>query len=260
MKIKSILVSQPKPTNNKSPYLDLAEKLSLKIEFRPFVQVESVSVKDFRKSRVNIAEHTAVIMTSRTAVDHFFCMCENLKIMINDDWKFFCLSEAISLYLQKYVVYRKRKIFSGNGKFDDLLKVIKENPDEKYLIPLSNVHKKEIPNKLNKAEIDHTIAILYKTVAADLSDLKDVNFDILAFFSPSGINSLIKNFPDFEQNNTKIAAFGPTTAKAVEKHNLRLDIKAPTKKHPSMTMALEDYITEHNKEVLKNQRNKKRQA
>ncbi len=248
MKIKSILVSQPKPQNNKSPYLDLAEKLSLKIDFRPFVQIESVSVKDFRKSRVDISAHTAIIITSRTAVDHFFQMCDNLKIMINDDWKFFCLSEAISFYLQKYVVYRKRKIFNGNGNFDDLVKILKEHPDESFLVPLSDVHKKEIPTKLNKAKLDYSIAILYKTVSSDLSDLRDVNYDVLAFFSPAGIASLKKNFPEFVQGDTKIAAFGPSTAKAVEKYGLRLDVKAPSDKFPSMTMALENYIAEFNKQ------------
>lgn len=247
MKIKSILVSQPKPENEKSPYFDLAQKLSLRIDFRPFVQVEGVSVKDFRKSRVDISQHSAIILTSRTAVDHFFKMCENLKIMINDNWKFFCTSEAISFYLQKYVVYRKRKIFYSNGTFDDLLKMIIQHPDEKYLLPLSNVHKQDIPNKLDKANIKYTKAILHKTVCADLSDLKDVNYDMLVFFSPSGIVSLKQNFPDFIQNEKLIAAFGPSTAKAVESNGLRLDIKAPTIQHPSMTMALENFITEFNK-------------
>lgn len=247
VKIKSILVSQPKPENNKSPYLDLADKLSLRVDFRPFVQVESVSVKDFRKSRVEISGHTAIILTSRTSVDHFFKMCENLKIMVNDNWKFFCLSEAISFYLQKYVVYRKRKIFYSNGIFDDLLKTIKQHAEESFLLPLSNVHKQEIPIKLDAAGINYTKAILYKTVCADLSDLKDVNYDVLVFFSPSGIASLMKNFPDFIQNDTCIAAFGPTTAKAVQNHGLRLDIHAPTSQYPSMTMALEHFITEYNK-------------
>ncbi len=247
MKIKSILVSQPKPENDKSPYSDLAQKLSLRIDFRPFVQVEGVSVKDFRKSRVDITQHSAIILTSRTAVDHFFKMCENLKIMINDAWKFFCTSEAISFYLQKYVVYRKRKIFYSNGRFDDLLKMIVQHPDENYLLPLSNVHKQEIPDKLDAANIKYTKAILHKTVCADLSDLKDVDYNMLVFFSPSGIASLKQNFPDFVQNETCIAAFGPSTAKAVENHGLRLDVGAPTPEFPSMTMALEHFITEYNK-------------
>ncbi len=251
MKIKNILVSQPKPESDKSPYLDLAQKLSVKIDFRPFVQVESVSVKNFRKTRIDISKHSAIILTSRTAVDHFFNMCEKLKIMINDNWKFFCLSEAIAFYLQKYVIYRKRKVFSSNGSFDDLLKVIQEHSEEFFLLPLSNVHKFEIPKKLEKANIKYTKAILYKTVASDLSDLKDINYDILVFFSPSGIVSLLKNFPDFNQRDIRIAAFGPSTAKAVENHKLRLDIKVPTPECSSMTLALEKYITEFNKNAKK---------
>lgn len=251
MKIKSILVSQPKPQNDKSPYFDLAKKLSLKIDFRPFVKVEGVSVKDFRKSRVDISKHSSIILTSRTAVDHFFNMCDKLRIMINDDWKYFCTSEAIAFYLQKYVVYRKRKIFSVNGRFDDLLKLIKQHSGESFLLPLSDVHKQEVPNKLEKANIRFTKAILYKTVCADLTDLKDVDYDILVFFSPSGIASLKRNFPDFVQDKTFIAAFGSSTSKAVENHGLRLDIKVPTPKCSSMTMALEHFIAEHNKNSKK---------
>lgn len=242
MKIKSILVSQPKPATDKSPYFDLAKKYNLKIDFRPFVQVEGVSVKEFRQSRVDICTHTAIIFNSRTAVDHFFRICEELKITIVDSWKYFCISESIAFYLQKYVVYRKRKIFYGNGCFDDLLDLIQKNPDEKFLVPLSDIHKQEIPSKLSKANIDYTKAILYRTVSADLSDLKDVNYDVLVFFSPAGVASLLQNFPDFHQNGTKIATFGPATAKAVETHSLRLDIKAPVTNAPSMTAALEQFI------------------
>ncbi|PLX07680.1 MAG: uroporphyrinogen-III synthase [Marinilabiliales bacterium] len=242
MKIKSILVSQPKPLTDRSPYFDLAKKYSLKIDFRPFVQVEGVSVKEFRKSRVDICAHSAVIFNSRTAVDHFFRICEELKITIKDTWKYFCISESIAFYLQKYVVYSKRKIFYGNGTFDDLLENIKKYSDEKFVVPLSDIHKQEIPSKLTKANIDFTKAILYRTVSYDLSDLKDVNYDILVFFSPAGVASLLQNFPDFHQNSTKIATFGPSTAKAVDTHGLRLDIKAPVQNSPSMTAALEQYI------------------
>ena len=202
MKIKSILVSQPKPATVKSPYFDLAKKYNLKIDFRPFVQVEGVSVKEFRQSRVDICAHTAIIFNSRTAVDHFFRICEELKITIVDTWKYFCISESIAFYLQKYVVYRKRKIFYGNGCFDDLLDLIQKNPDEKFLVPLSDIHKQEIPSKLSKANINYSKAILYRTVSADLSDLKDVNYDVLVFFSPAGVASLLQNFPDFHQNGT----------------------------------------------------------
>ncbi len=245
MKIKSILVSQPKPLTDKSPYFDLSKKYNLKIDFRPFVQVEGISVKEFRKSRVDICANSAVIFNSRTAVDHFFRVCEEMKIPIKDTWKYFCISESIAFYLQKYVVYRKRKIFFGNGTFDNLLEIIKKYSDEKYIIPLSDIHKQEIPSKLTKANIDFTKAILYRTVSADLSDLKNVNYDILVFFSPAGLASLFQNFPDFNQNSTKIATFGPATAKSVETHGLRLDIKAPVPNAPSMTAALEQYIKAH---------------
>lgn len=242
MKIKNILVSQPKPETEKSPYYDLAKKCNLKVEFRPFVQVEGVSVKEFRQSKVDIAEHTAVIFNSRTAVDHFFRMCEELKVPINDMWKYFCFSEAIAHYLQKYVVYRKRKIFYGNSTFDDLMITIQKYADEKYLVPLSDVHKQEIPNKLAKANIKHTKAILYRTVSANLSDVDISNYDVLVFFSPAGVASLKQNFPDFIQGETCIAAFGPTTASAVENLNFRLDIKAPIQDAPSMPAALELFI------------------
>ncbi len=247
MKIKSILVSQPKPVSEKSPYFDLAKKYNLKIDFRPFVQVERIPTRDFRKTRIDICEHSAVIFNSRNAVDHFFKTCEDLKITVKDTWKYFCMSESIAFYLQKYVVYRKRKIFFGNGKFDDLLCMIKKYSEEKFIVPLSDIHKQEIPNKLSKAKINFTKAILYRTVSADLSDLKDVNYDLLVFFSPAGVTSLLQNFPDFSQNETKIATFGPTTAKAVTSHGLRLDVKAPIPKAPSMTAAIEQYIKKQKK-------------
>lgn len=242
MKIKSILVSQPKPATDKSPYFDLAKKYNLKIDFRPFVQVEGATVKQFRQSRVDINAHTAIIFNSRTAVDHFFRICEEIKVTVQDTWKYFCISESIAFYLQKYVVYRKRKIFFGNGRFDDLMDIIKKNKDEKFLVPLSDIHKQEIPMKLEKANVDFTKAILYRTVSADLSDLKDVNYDCLVFFSPAGVASLLQNFPDFDQKTTQIATFGPSTAQAVDAHKLRLDIQAPVPNAPSMTAALEQFI------------------
>lgn len=247
MKIKSILVSQPKPATAKSPYFDLAENNNVKIDFRPFIQVEGISAKEFRKTRIRILEHTAVIFTSRTAIDHYFRISQELRITIPDTMKYFCISEATAFYLQKYIVYRKRKIFYGNGKFSDLINVMKKHKGEKFLVPLSDIHKQEIPELLNKGGFKYTKAILYRTVSNDLSDLKDVNYDILVFFSPSGIKSLFQNFPDFAQNETRIASFGPTTAKAVHDAGLRLDIEAPTAQAPSMTMALEQYIKKANK-------------
>nr|WP_319572828.1 uroporphyrinogen-III synthase [uncultured Draconibacterium sp.] len=247
MKVKSILVSQPEPSTAKSPYFELAEKNGLKIDFRPFIQVEGVPAKEFRQTRTQILEHTAVIFTSRTAIDHFFRIAQELRITVPDSMKYFCISEATAFYLQKYIVYRKRKIFYADGRFTDLVNVMKKHKDEKFLVPLSDIHKQEIPTLLDKGGYKYTKAILYRTVSADLSDLADIKYDVLVFFSPSGIKSLFQNFPDFEQNSTRIACFGPSTAKAVEEAGLRLDIQAPTAQAPSMTMALEQYIKKNNK-------------
>jgi uroporphyrinogen-III synthase len=242
LKIKKILVSQPEPETEKSPYFDLAKKYNLDIDFRPFIQVEGVDVKEFRQERINILDYSSVVLTSRTAVDHFFRICEEMRITVPDTLKYFCVSEAIAFYLQKYIVYRKRKIFFGKGRFDDLLEMIEKHKDEHFLLPLSDMYQPSIPKKMNKLKVKYKIAILYRTVVSDLSDLSDVNYDILVFFSPSGINSLLENFPEFRQNDTKIAAFGPTTSKAVKDAKLRLDIQAPMPEAPSMTMALEQYI------------------
>ena len=247
MKIKSILVSQPEPQTAKSPYFELAEKNGLKIDFRPFIQVEGVPAKEFRQTRIQVLDHTAVIFTSRTAIDHYFRICQDLRITVPDSMKYFCISEATAFYLQKYIVYRKRKIFYANGKFADLTNVMKKHAGERFLVPLSDIHKQEIPELLDKGGFNYTKAILYRTVSADLSDLADIKYDILVFFSPSGIKSLFQNFPDFEQNSTRIACFGPSTAQAVHDAGLRLDIEAPTAQAPSMTMALEQYIKKQNK-------------
>jgi uroporphyrinogen-III synthase len=247
LKVKKILVSQPKPDTEKSPYFELAARSNIKIDFRPFIQVEGVSAKEFRQTRIQILDHSAVLFTSRTAIDHFFRIAQEMRIHVPDTMKYFCISEATAFYLQKYIVYRKRKIFYGNGKFADLMDVMKKHKDEKYLVPLSHIHKPEIPILLTQGGFTYTKAILYRTISSDLSDLKDVNYDILVFFSPSGIRSLLQNFPDFKQNDTRIASFGPSTAKAVKEAGLRLDIQAPTPQAPSMTMALEQYIKNTNK-------------
>ncbi len=248
MKIKKILVSQPKPDSDKSPFAEFSERNNVKVDFRPFIQVEGVSVKEFRKFRINILEYTSVIFTSRTAVDHFFRICEELRITVPDSFKYFCISESTAFYLQKYIVYRKRKIFFGNNKIEDLSEILLKNKNEKYLVPLSDIHQQEIPRKLTKLNLKYTKVILYRTVCADLSDLAEVDYDILVFYSPLGIQSLFKNFPDFKQNETRIASFGPSTAKAVKDAGLRLDIQAPMPKAPSMTMALEQYIQKVNKD------------
>jgi uroporphyrinogen-III synthase len=247
LKVKSILVTQPKPETEKSPYFDLAKKFNIKIDFRPFIHVEGVPASEFRKTKINILDHTAVILTSRNAVDHYFRMCNEMRIPISDNMKYFCISESTAYYLQKYVVYRKRKIFFGKQTFNDLMDVIKKHKDETFLLPVSDIHKAGITEVLKKSNIKFTKAIFYNTVCSDLSDLADVNYDILVFFSPADINSLYKNFPDFKQNVTRIAAFGSTTVKAAQAEGLKVDIPAPTPGAPSMTMALEQYIIKANK-------------
>jgi uroporphyrinogen-III synthase len=244
--VRSILVSQPKPSDERSPYFQLAEKYNLKIDFRPFIKVEPVSVRDFRKQKIDILKHTGIIFTSRNAIDHFFSICQELKIEMPADMKYFCISEQTAHYLQKYIVIRKRKLFVGVRSAADLFEFFKKHKGEKYLFPCSDIRKDDIPSFLEKNNIEFTEAIIYHTVAADLSDLKDIKYDILAFFSPSGIKSLLQNFPDFKQNNTRIAAFGPTTAQAVREEGLILDIEAPMPNAPSMTGALELYIKKAN--------------
>ncbi|MGZ4035067.1 MAG: uroporphyrinogen-III synthase [Bacteroidia bacterium] len=247
MKVKTLLVSQPKPEGDKSPYFDLAKKCNVKIDFRPFIHVEGVSAQDFRKDKINIAEHTAVIMTSRNAVDHYFRMCQEMRVTVPETMKYFCVSESTAFYLQKYVLYRKRKIFHGKQTVVDLMEVIKKHKTENFLLPCSDIAKEEIADKLEAQKIKFTKAVMFRTVASDLSDLANVNYDILVFFSPSGIKSLFKNFPKFKQNKTRIACFGPTTAQAVKEAGLKLDIHSPNPKAPSMTMALEQYILAANK-------------
>jgi uroporphyrinogen-III synthase len=245
-KVKSILVTQEAPTDQNSPYLKLAEKFNLKIDFRPFIEVQPVPIKEFRKQKIEILNYTAVIFTSRHAVDHFFHICRELKLEMPADMKYFCISEQTSNYLQKYIVIRKRKIFTGLKSTQDLLEILKKHKNEKYLFPCSDIRKNDIPDFLKDNGFDFTEAIMYHTVSSNLSDLEEVFYDVLAFFSPSGINSLFVNFPDFKQNNTRIAAFGPTTAKAVIDAGLLLDIEAPLPNAPSMTGALELYIKKAN--------------
>ena len=247
MAIKTILVSQPKPEGKKSPYFDLAEKYKLKIDFRSFIHVEGVPVQEFRKQKVVLEDHTAVIFTSKTAVDHYFRIAEEMRFDVPDSMKYFCISEAVAYYLQKYVVYRKRKIFFGKQTIDDLVDVLKKHKKEKFILPCTDILRDNIPNTLESNDIDFSKAVLYRTVASDLSDLQNVYYDMLVFYSPGGIESLLKNFPNFKQNDTVIAGFGPTTANAIVKNNLRLDLHAPQPNAPSMTGAIENYVKEHNK-------------
>ena len=247
MKVKTILISQPEPASEKSPYTKLKEKHKLKIDFRPFIHVEGLSAKEVRLQKINFSDFDNVILTSRNAVDHFFRITQEMRYKVPDSTKYFCQSEAVAYYLQKYVIYRKRKIYVGEKSIDDLEDVFKKFGDEKFLLPSSDVLKPSIPDCLNKIKIDWTRAQLYKTMVSDLSDLRDVYYDVLVFFSPSGIESLFKNFPDFEQNNTRIAAYGNATVLAADKAKLRIDIKAPTPDTPSMTMAIEKYISNNGK-------------
>ena len=247
MKVKTILVSQPEPKIENSPYFELSEKQKVKIDFRPFIHVVGVPSKEIRQQKIDLTNYTAIILTSRNAVDHFFRVAEEMRFKVPDAMKYFCQSEAVAFYLQKYVVYRKRKIYVGKRNFADLSPLIKKYKDETFLLPTTDKLKPEVPEILNGLNINWKEAVFYKTVISDLSDLKNVTYDILVFFSPSGIESLFHNFPGFKQNDTKIAVFGNTTIKAVEEKGLRVDIAAPTPETPSMTMALRKYIDKINK-------------
>ncbi|MEB8328587.1 uroporphyrinogen-III synthase [Flavobacteriaceae bacterium KMM 6897] len=247
MKVKTILVSQPEPKMENSPYSRLIEKEKVKVDFRPFIHVEGVDAKWVRQQKIDLNNFTAIILTSRNSVDHFFRIAEEMRFKVPDTMKYFCQSEAVAYYLQKYVVYRKRKIYVGKMHFVDITPLLKKYKNEKFLLPSSDVLKPIVPELMNSMELNWTRGIFYKTVISDLSDLRDVYYDILVFFSPSGIESLLKNFPDFKQNETRIAVFGNSTINAATEAGLRIDIKAPTPETPSMTMALQKYITTINK-------------
>lgn len=245
VKVKKVLVSQPKPTSEKSPYYDIAEKYGVEIEFRPFIKVEGLTAKEFRQSKISISDFTAVIFTARTAIDHFFRLAEEMRVQIPDTMKYFCTTESIALYLQKYIVYRKRKIFHGNnGKLDDLLPFVLKHNKEKFLYAVSNVNKADETNILDQNNINYTKAVMYRTVSNDFGPDEPFDYDMLLFFSPSGIDSLLKNFPSFKQEDIKIGTFGATTAKAVRDAGLRLDMEAPSQKAPSMTAALDLFLKE----------------
>jgi uroporphyrinogen-III synthase len=249
MKVKTILVSQPEPKVENSPYFELQQKHKVKIDFRPFIHVEGVNAKEIRLQKIDLNNFTAIILTSKNAVDHFFRVADEMRYKVPEGLKYFCQSEAVAFYLQKYVVYRKRKIYVGQKDFIDLTNLLKKYKDEKFLLPASDQLNAEAPIILNNLKVDWTQAVFYKTVMSDLSDLADVYYDVLAFFSPTGIKSLFMNFPDFQQKDTRIAVFGSTTQKEALEHGLRVDIMAPTPESPSMTMALDKYITKSNKDV-----------
>ncbi len=247
MKIKRILVTQPKPEGDKSPYFDLAKKYNTEVDFRPFIRIEGVSAKEFRASRINLADYTAVVLTSKNAVDHYFRMCNEMRVHVPETMKYFCISESTAYYLQKYVIYRKRKIFHGKQTFMDLIDVIKKHKEDKFLLPCSDIHKEEIADVLDEQGVQYTKAVIYKTIASDLRDVDIAGYDVIAFFSPAGVRALFKNFKKYKQGRTLIAAFGPTTSKAVEKAGLKLNIYAPRPAIPSMTAAIEEAIRESEK-------------
>ncbi|MDD6472934.1 MAG: uroporphyrinogen-III synthase [Bacteroidales bacterium] len=243
MEIKKILVSQPKPTTEKSPYFDIANKYNVEIVFRPFIKVERLTSKEFRQQHISVLDHTAVVFTSRHAIDHFFNLCADLRLTIPETMKYFCTSESIALYIQKYVQYRKRKVFFGaTGKIEDLVPCMVKHKVENYLIPMSDVHNDDTKNLLDKHKLRHTECVMYRTVSNDFTPEEAFDYDMLIFFSPAGIASLKKNFPDFEQKKIAIGTFGSITAQAAINAGLHLDIQAPNPEAPSMTAALEQFL------------------
>ena len=252
MKIKKILVSQPQPTTEKSPYFDISDKYNVKIDFRPFIKVEAVNAKEFRTQRISILDYTAIIFNARHGIDHFFRLCEEMRITVPETMKYFCVSESVAVYLQHYIHYRKRKVFFGaTGKMHEMVTIMNKHTDEKYLFITSDVQNEETMSVLEKSKITFTKAVMYRTVSNDFGPDEEFNYDMLLFFSPMGINSLLKNFPNFVQGDIQIGCFGLTTAQAVKDAGLRLDLEAPLPGVPSMTMALENYMKEHIKKNKK---------
>ena len=249
MKVKKILVSQPKPETGKSPYLDLEEKYNVKVNFRPFIKVDPICSREFRGQKVNIAEHTAIVFTSIVGIKHFFRLTEETRVKINDDWRYFCISPSVANYLQKYINYRKRKVFfPETGRLADMFALIDKHAEEKFLVVLPDNNNEEVIAMLEQHKVNHSIGLMYRTVSNDFTPEEEFNYDMLLFFSPQGIAALKKNFPEFDQKDMAIGCFGPATAKAVKDAGLRLDLEAPTVEAPSMTAALDKFIAENNKE------------
>lgn len=246
--IKKILVSQPKPSSEKSPYFDIAKKNNVEMVFRPFFKVEGITAKEFRQQKISLLNHTAVVFTSRHAIDNYFKLAKELRVTIPEEMKYFCVTETIALYIQKYTQYRKRKVFFGTtGKIDDLLPSMMKHKTEKYLVPLSSVHNDNVKNLLDSKKLTHTECVMFRTVSDDLTpeEVKNFDYDMLVFFSPTGVKALKKNFPDFKQGDIKIAAFGPATAKMITDEGLTLHLEAPSKEYPSMSSALEAFLSKH---------------
>jgi uroporphyrinogen-III synthase len=245
-------VSQPKPSSENSPYVDLAERYGLKIDFRPFIKVDPVSAKEFRQQKISILDYSAVIFTARTAIDHFFRLCEEMRITIPETMKYFCVTEQVALYLQKYIVYRKRKVFHApDGKLDGLMTLVQKHAAERFIVPVSDVHKDDLLSRLDEKSIQYSKAIMYCTVSNDFGPDEPFDYDMVVFFSPSGVQSLLKNFPNFDQKEMKIASFGSATAKTVRDSGLRLDVEAPSPEYPSMTAAIDAFLKENHKAARK---------
>ncbi|WP_103327821.1 uroporphyrinogen-III synthase [Bacteroidetes bacterium endosymbiont of Geopemphigus sp.] len=251
MRVKNILISQPSPLSESSPYIQLSKREKVKIDFRPFIEIQGISATEVRKQKIDFSHFTAVIFTSKNAVDHYFRLAEQMRFKVPDAMRYFCQSEVIAYYLQKYIVYRKRKIYIGQKDFNDLIPLIKKYSQEKFLLPSSDILKTEVPRTLENLKAQWKRAILYRTVSSDLSDLKDISYDILVFFTPSGIKSLFENFPHFKQNTTRIAAFGKSTIDLASKSGLKIDIQVPTPETPSMAMALEKYLKQNSAKSLR---------
>jgi uroporphyrinogen-III synthase len=247
LKVNKILVSQPRPATEKSPYFDIAEKHKVEIDFRSFIKVEGLTAKEFRQQKVSIPGHTAIVFLSRHAIDYFFTLCKELRVTIPDDMKYFCLSETISLYIQKYVQYRKRKVFYGNGHIQDLVPLFVKHKNERFFVPTSNVHNDELCSIFDSNGIAHSHAEMYRTVSNDFEPDFIDPYDMLIFFSPYGIESLLKNVPNFEQGEKLIACFGKVTADAIRNAGLRLDLEAPTVEATSMTAALDQFLSKTKK-------------
>ncbi len=243
--VKKILITQPKPDGDKSPYFDLAKKYSLNLDFHPFIVVDGISAKDFRKQKIDIAGYTAVVFTSRNAIDHFFRICDEMKISVSQETKYFCIAEAVALYLQKFILYRKRKVFYGaDGTNKSLFDVINKHKDnEKFLYPCSESFDSEITNWLKSNNCGYATPVLYRIISNDITEVMARDYDVICFFTPGGVKSLLENFPKFKQNGTRIGAFGANTFKAAEDAGLVLDIKAPQPQAPSMVSALELYLS-----------------
>ena len=248
--IKKILVSQPKPASEKSPYFDIEKEFGVECVFRPFFKVEGLTAKEFRQQKINLLDYTAVVFTSRHAVDNYFKLAKEMRITIPEDMKYFCVIETIALYIQKYVQYRKRKVFFGDtGKIDGLMAQMSRHKGEKYLVPLSSVHNDDVKNLLDEKKLNHTECVMYRTISNDFTEeeIKSFDYDMMIFFSPTGVKALKKNFPKFEQGKIALGAFCPATIKTVTDEGLRIDLEAPTKEFPSMTGALKYYLKRNNK-------------